>query len=94
METFWTFVRPKYLLVLLLSVVADFVAAIHIYGLAQDWMTITLFSGFLLPYVQYLGNVWFIDARTTTERMAITFHSALGIVLGTAATLLLVGKDV
>lgn len=81
-------VRPKYLLVLALAVVADVVAAVHFLSLARDWLALVNASGFMLPFVNLLAHVWFIEAKTLTERLAITTHTAVGICIGTTITIL------
>jgi len=77
----------KYVLVFLLALLADVVASVHVYSLAKAWLAVAVVTGFTIPFVNLLGTVWFIEARTFSERVALTFSSALGVALGTGATL-------
>ena len=85
---FYELVRPRHLLVLALAVLADFVATVHFLALARTWIALVILSGFLLPFVNLLGNVVLIEAKTWPSRLAITTHTALGICVGTTATIM------
>lgn len=72
----------RYLVVFVFATAADFVAAVHIYTIARDWVAFALASGLML------GNARYADAPALKERLAIRLCTAAGVVAGSAIALL------
>jgi uncharacterized membrane protein YidH (DUF202 family) len=85
--------RKKYLTVFLLTVLGDFVASCYGYLIAHEQIIAQMFLGFSLPFINFLSIKYFIDSKTTRERLKITFCCACAMVIGSTSMLLLL-KDV
>jgi hypothetical protein len=83
----------KYLTVFLLTVLGDFVASCYGYLIAHEWVLTQMFVGFTLPFINFLSIKYFIDSKTTKERLKITFCCACGMAMGSTSMLLLL-KDI
>jgi len=83
----------KYLIVFLLTVLGDFVASCYGYLIAHEWVLTQMFVGFSLPFINFLSIKYFIDSKTTKERLKITFCCASGMAIGSTSMLLLL-KDI
>ena len=83
----------KYLTIFLLTVLGDFVASCYGYLIAHEYIVIQMFVGFTLPFINFLSIKYFIDSKTTKERLKITFCCASGMAIGSTSMLLLL-KDI
>lgn len=72
-----------------LSALSDFVAAVHLYALSHDRITLALFFGSLIPFASLYSTVVLIESKTLRDQLAVTAFVAAGVVVGTLTTLLL-----
>jgi len=79
-------------IVFALSVLADACYTLHVVGAAHHWMWSAVLAGAAIPFINFLGWVWFVEAKTTCERLEITASTSLGIFVGTLGTLLTIGR--
>lgn len=72
------------LLVFLLAVVADIVAALHVKALVTDRFTLSVATIVLGHYLAFFWHSWFVDYKEVSKRLAITSATAFGAGVGTA----------
>jgi len=82
----------QYGIVFASSAVADFVYTFYVYALSHDWLILALLSGSVIPFINFIGAILFVDAKSTRERLFITSLTALGMLVGGFITLFLVGR--
>lgn len=81
--------RSRYVLILLLALLSDFVAAMHMIALSREWIVIAALTGFTIPFFHFLAATWFVRATTNKERLVITLYESLGVSVGTVISMLL-----
>lgn len=80
----------RYLFVFIGSAFADFLISLYTYAISNGWITTQAVVGFLIPFVNFTFSIWFIETKDLSERFKLTFVSALGMIVGSTITLLLV----
>jgi uncharacterized membrane protein YozB (DUF420 family) len=84
--------RAKYATAFLLSLLADVVATWNGYAVAHRHIITVAVLGFVLPFVNLLLVVYFIDEKTTWGRLKLTFTVALASSIGSSMTILTVTR--
>lgn len=82
----------QYGIVFMSSAVADFIYTFYVYALSHDWLILALLSGSVIPFINFVGAILFVDAKTTRERLFITTMTALGMLVGGFITMVVIGK--
>jgi hypothetical protein len=88
----WKNPSLRYLLVFMASLLADFLLSLYYYAVSHSWILVVAGVGFIIPFANMLFSIPFIEAKTTKERLKLTFVSSLGMVIGSISVLLLVNK--
>ncbi len=89
-QIIWNNKILRYSFVVIGSAIADFWISLYSYAIAHGWMLTQALVGFLLPFVNFLFSVWFIEAKNNKERFKLTFFSAIGMVIGSSVALAVV----
>jgi len=90
LQLIWDKKVLRYGFVLVGSAFADFWISLYSYAVAHGWIITQAAVGFLLPFVNFIFSIWFIEAKENRERLLLTFYSAIGMVIGSTLMLLLI----
>jgi uncharacterized membrane protein YidH (DUF202 family) len=80
----------KLISLFVLGIIIDFWACWYSYAVVHDWIILQAFLGFGLPFLNFLGAMWWIDEKDTKERLKMTTVTAFSMVLGSTLMLLMV----
>ena len=91
-QKLWERKLLRYSIIFLGSVIADFLIALYTYSLTNGWIWVQGLVGFVIPFVSFFFQSWWVDAKSMNERLMLTFVGALGMVTGSTLMLLTIGK--
>jgi hypothetical protein len=80
----------RYFFVFIASLLADFLLSVYYYAISHSWMGVVIGVGFVIPFVNMIFSVPFIEAKSIRERLKLTFVSACGMVIGSTWALWIV----
>ena len=80
----------KLITLFVLGIIIDFWANWYSYAIVHDWIVLQIFLGFGLPYLNFLGAMWWIDEKDIKERLKMTTVIAFAMCLGSTLMLLMV----
>lgn len=90
LKRLWERPFTRYLTVFIASAFSDFWTAFYFYAVAHGWILAQALVGFWLPFINLAFAIWFIEASNSSERLKLTFFSALGMTVGATLMLLIV----
>lgn len=90
LQEIWDNKVLRYGFVLIGSAFADFWISLYSYAVAHGWIITQALVGFLLPFVNFVFSIWFIETKDNKERLRLTFFSAIGMIIGSTSMLLLI----
>lgn len=79
-------------MVIATAALADIAFTVYILCLAQNYIWLSLAIGSLIPFVNFIGNCLFVEAKTTAERLRICTATSIGMFIGSFVALLIFGK--
>ena len=88
-----------YITVFVLTVITDFWANWYSYAIVHDWIVVQAFLGLALPFLNLPSILFFIDQKDMKIRLKLCAVSAVAMMIGSTAMLLMiragigVGKD-
>lgn len=90
LQQIWKKPYLRYLVVIMGSAFGDFLISLYYYAIAHGWIVTQAIVGFFLPFVSFIFSIWFIETKETSERLKLTFFSAIGMIIGSTTLLLMV----
>ena len=90
-EKIWDWSNKHYLLTtFVLTVTADFWANWYSYAIVHDWIVLQAFLGVCLPFINFPAMLYFFKHDSTIERFKICAASAVAMMFGSTAMLLMI----
>ena len=71
------------------GVFIDFWANWYTYAIVHDWILLQAFLGFGLPFLNFVGAMWWIDEKDTKTRLKMTLVTAFAMTIGSTLMLLM-----
>ena len=90
-KNFWRRANQHYLgTTFILAVVTDFWANWYSYAIVHDWIVLQAFLGLGLPLLNFPAMLFFFEHDSTLARFKICFVSAVAMMFGSTAMLLMI----
>lgn len=81
-------VRRRNLVVLALAVVGEFLYDLHTLAMTKYWWVTANWAAVALVFSGLVGLAWLADAKTWAARLALATCTAIGVCIGTTASML------
>jgi len=79
--------RKKFVIALVLCLIADLVSSFDSYAMTHDWIITQLFTGLIAQGIWTVNGLFIFDAKSKKERFVLFLGTAFGCSLGSTLML-------
>jgi hypothetical protein len=80
-------IRKKFIISLVLCLIADLVSSFDNYAMTHDWIVTQLFTGLISQGIWTMNSFFIFDAKSKKERVVLFLGTAFGCSLGSTLML-------